>query len=59
MVTSTPETASVSPTVILPSNFSKFPRTLLTIRWRARNPTWVWDGSRTYSPAASGGAVAV
>src|SRR5487761_1180041 len=54
MVASTLEVSGLSPTVIRASTFSKLPRTLVTIRWRPTKPTWVWDGSRTYSPGATG-----
>ena len=50
MVALTEEAAKSSATVIAPSTARKYPRTLVTIAWRATKPTSVWAGSMAYVP---------
>ena len=49
--TETAESNGSDAVTISPSKRRKFPRTLLTTRWRATNPTVVCAGSRANAPA--------
>ena len=52
MTARTDDSSGFSAIVIAPLTSVNEPRTLLTIRWRATNPTVVWFGSRANVPGS-------